>query len=667
MLYLLVSLSLAAPLDPAGFTSLGSLNATSDVLIDSDALTLDAGPVFVGVDSGGIAVFVFDDVVTSGVGVTVVGSRPVALLSKSDMALLSTTVDAAAVGSLPGPGGFGGSALTGLGPGGGFEGLSGGGGAGHGGAGGDGTGGLGGPAHGDAAVLLQGGSSGGGDTMMLSGAGGGAIELGAAGDLLVDALSSIDVSGGVGPGLSGGGAGGMILLHASTSQVFGTLIASGGGATGGGGGGGGHVCQSVPSSSAVVEVAPGAGFNPGAAGVECVGDGDGDGVPFHLDCDDSDAAVYPGATEIPGDGIDQSCNGLDADFGAADLAPGDLVISEIMPNPSYVADDLGEWFEIHNRLAGSVDLEGLDVYDLGADGFSITSSLVVPAGDFVVLGINGDLATNGGVTLDYVYAHADLILANGDDEVVLDYQGTVIDQVLYDDGQGWTVWIGTSMKLDERYLDATDNDDNTFWCTSATPFGTLPLADLGTPGQMNGTCELDLDGDGAGETTDCDDEDPTLNLDDLDGDFWSTCDGDCDDLNSALSPTDADQDGFTLCDLDCDDNDPMAFPGDFDGDGWSACDGDCDDFNETVNPDQVEIPDNGLDDDCVDGDEITYTAGTGTGTGGTSTPTGSPGTGTGTGTGGAPVTEDKGCACSNSGSAPMGLLALIPLLVSRRR
>ncbi|MFO0757747.1 MAG: putative metal-binding motif-containing protein [Byssovorax sp.] len=171
------------------------------------------------------------------------------------------------------------------------------------------------------------------------GNGGGLVILEAA-SVVIDGL--VDVSGasppalgGVGPG---GGAGGSIFIHAGTLTGKGILRAKGGdGAHGagddavpiepnnGGGGSGGVVRISGPQRPASLMVDLGGGAsgdcaaNHGKDGVEkdevqagaCV-DADGDKIIAKacggMDCDDSDASVNPGITEVC-NGVDDNCDG----------------------------------------------------------------------------------------------------------------------------------------------------------------------------------------------------------------------------------------------------------------------------------------------------------------------------------------------------------------------
>jgi len=161
---------------------------------------------------------------------------------------------------------------------------------------------------------------------------------------------------------------------------------------------------------------------------------------------------------------------------------GDLIITEVMQNPLAVGDSSGEYFEVYNTTAAPIDMQGYEIIDESGSATErhTISTLLVPANGYVVLGLNGDTTTNGGVTVDYVYSGVSL--GNGTDGIILDCTGTIIDQVVWDNGATFPDPNGISMELAASAFDATSNDIGTNWGEST---GTISGGDAGTPGAAN--------------------------------------------------------------------------------------------------------------------------------------------------------------------------------------
>lgn len=232
----------------------------------------------------------------------------------------------------------------------------------------------------------------------------------------------------------------------------------------------------------------GATSGPGALDPR-MADKDGDGWTVgEGDCDDTDADVYPGAPDPPDDGKDQDCDGTDtAPLRAVALLEGDLVITEIHPDPIAVDPGLGEWFELRNTSGVPVDLMGLQILDDSGDLFTVDIPLVLDIDAYAVFGGWHEVELNGGAPVDLAWS-GELGLGNAQDALVLRVPGgPTIDEVrwtpAFESGEG------QSLALDPQLTDAQANDDPESWCVSPKTGEPYGLAGWGTPGSDNPPCD----------------------------------------------------------------------------------------------------------------------------------------------------------------------------------
>jgi hypothetical protein len=159
-------------------------------------------------------------------------------------------------------------------------------------------------------------------------------------------------------------------------------------------------------------------------------------------------------------------------------AAGDLVITELMANPSST-DDGKEWFEV--RVQKDVDLVGLElgtVFPDVADRLTGPECRRVTAGSLLVFaGNDGDLPDGGLPRVDFRF---DFTLVNADRGLFLGAAGALVDAVTYA-----ATTSGAARSLSGTHIDATENDDLGLWCDATLAYGD---GDLGTPGVANPEC-----------------------------------------------------------------------------------------------------------------------------------------------------------------------------------
>jgi len=123
----------------------------------------------------------------------------------------------------------------------------------------------------------------------------------------------------------------------------------------------------------------------------------------------------------------------------ADLAPGDLVVTEYMPNPTWCAGDSCEWFEVRNATDSDIDLDGLVVEDAGGASGTVGTVVVAP-GAVAVVGRGSDAAwDHPDITPDAFYGTA-VTLNNGGDELRLSNGGGELASVDWSDSEAGISW-----------------------------------------------------------------------------------------------------------------------------------------------------------------------------------------------------------------------------------
>ena len=269
-------------------------------------------------------------------------------------------------------------------------------------------------------------------------------------------------------------------------------------------------------------------------------DNDGDGWYDIQDCDDDDATISPGATEIPYDGIDQDCNGSDLTDVDGDGFDGD-------------ADDCDDDDETVFPGADEIWYEGVDQDCDAASDYDADDDLFEDARYGGTDCADDDPAVNPSrieIWYDGVDQNCDALS---------DYDA---DYDRYDSD----IYGG---------LDCFDQDPRVNPLATEVPYDTVDQ-------DCDGSDLTDVDGDGW-------DGRPAGGLD-------------CDDLDASINPG-AVEIPYDGVDQDCDDApdfdaDRDGFDADFAGGT------DCNDDDANVNPTATEIWYDGVDQDCAQDDDF---------------------------------------------------------------
>lgn len=157
--------------------------------------------------------------------------------------------------------------------------------------------------------------------------------------------------------------------------------------------------------------------------------------------------------------------------------PGQLLVSEVMVDPTAASDAFGEWFELFNRATYTLDLAGLKIAS-GASQFTLASALLIAPGERLVIGVDGRMSRNGQVFTALGAPWESFALSNTSSSLSLTSAGNATIEAVAWGAGGFAVQSGKSAeRIDLFSAPAAGN-----FASATTAWA---AADLGTPGTVN--------------------------------------------------------------------------------------------------------------------------------------------------------------------------------------